>query len=147
MRWTRSEHGARRWSGVAAWVVALVLAGCGGGATAGPPTVAVTPLGIWEAGGRKNTLPAVPVEHRELRAWAMSEAAGPGGLHRAYDAGTAGQFDNVHTWNEGVSEDKWVQEAVHLGMWIVPVYQISLLGDIVIFNSVEFWTDENPLAK
>ncbi len=48
-------------------------------------------------------------------------------------------FNDVHEWNKGVSENRWVQEGVHLGCWIVPVYQLSLFLDIVVFNSIEWW--------
>jgi hypothetical protein len=68
------------------------------------------------------------------------------GLMNTSCIGSNQAFNGIHDWNEGVSENKWAQEAVHLGFWILPVYNFALLGDIVIFNSVEFWTGENPLA-
>lgn len=42
-------------------------------------------------------------------------------------------------------ENKWLDEAVFLGVSIIPVYGLATLGDAVIFNSVEFWTKKNPL--
>lgn len=50
----------------------------------------------------------------------------------------------LHTWQTGF-EDKWVDEAAFLGCVWLPVYGLATLGDAIIFNSVEFWTGENPL--
>ena len=50
----------------------------------------------------------------------------------------------VHEWQTS-PEEKWVDEAAFLGCVILPVYGISSLADAVIFNSVEFWTGENPM--
>ena len=63
-------------------------------------------------------------------------------------AGCTGPFaltQKVHTWQTSF-EDKWVDEAAFLGCVIFPVYSIAALGDTIIFNSVEFWTGENPLC-
>ena len=30
--------------------------------------------------------------------------------------------------------------------WIVPVYEISALADILVLNSIEFWSGSNPVA-
>jgi len=43
-------------------------------------------------------------------------------------------------------EDKWMDEVVFLVCILVPIYGISTFADAVIFNSVEFWTGENPVA-
>lgn len=53
----------------------------------------------------------------------------------------------VHQWNGEVSDNKWVVEVVFLVCSWLPVYGIATLADAVIFNSVEFWTGENPLKK
>lgn len=60
--------------------------------------------------------------------------------------GTNSAFNSVHDWNEGISDSKWAQEAVHLAFVIIPVYGIALLGDYIIFNSIEFWGGSNPVA-
>ena len=49
-------------------------------------------------------------------------------------------------WNGQVSENKWVVEAVHLVCLWAPVYGIAALADGIIFNSLEFWTGNNPMA-
>lgn len=52
----------------------------------------------------------------------------------------------LYNFNKGVG-DKWVQEVVFLAFSILPIYSIAALGDVVIFNSVEFWTGENPMSS
>lgn len=62
-------------------------------------------------------------------------------------AGCTGPFaltKKVHTWQTGF-EEKWVDEAAFLGCVILPVYSLCTLGDAVIFNSIEFWTGDNPM--
>lgn len=51
---------------------------------------------------------------------------------------------NLHTWQTSF-EDKWVDEVAFLGCIILPVYGLATLADGLIFNSVEFWTGENPM--
>ena len=43
-------------------------------------------------------------------------------------------------------EDPWMDELLFLALWIIPVYEIATLGDLLIFNSIEFWTGENPIS-
>ena len=52
----------------------------------------------------------------------------------------------VHQWNGEISDNKWIVEVAYLVALIVPIYEIAGLADAVIFNSVEFWTGENPMA-
>ena len=42
---------------------------------------------------------------------------------------------------------KWADEAVFLCVAILPVYAFGMLGDAVIFNTIEFWTGKNPIAS
>ncbi|HNY65367.1 MAG TPA: DUF3332 family protein [Deltaproteobacteria bacterium] len=42
-------------------------------------------------------------------------------------------------------EDKWVEEILFLAFVIIPVYGAATLVDAVVFNSIEFWTGENPM--
>ena len=44
-------------------------------------------------------------------------------------------------------QEKWMDELIFLAVVIVPVYSIAMIGDAVIFNTIEFWTGENPLAS
>ncbi len=54
---------------------------------------------------------------------------------------------NIYDWNCSASSERWVNEVIFLGMSIFYVYGISLLADAIIFNSIDFWTGENPLAS
>src|SRR5580692_4347566 len=49
-------------------------------------------------------------------------------------------------WNKGVSSEKFVRELVFLGLNVVPVYSIAGFIDVVVTNSIEFWTGTNPVS-
>ena len=53
---------------------------------------------------------------------------------------------NLHTWQTGF-DDRWIDEVAFLGCVILPVYGISALVDAVVFNSIEFWGGDNPIAS
>lgn len=57
---------------------------------------------------------------------------------------------SLYKWNgqikgSGQVTAKWMQELVFLGLAVLPVYEFALLGDALIFNSIEFWTGDNPI--
>lgn len=49
-------------------------------------------------------------------------------------------------WNKTIGS-KFVNELVFVAFWIVPVYEVSALADILVINSIEFWSGSNPIAK
>jgi hypothetical protein len=51
----------------------------------------------------------------------------------------------VVKWNLKATESKWGREGIFVGLFIVPVYPICALLDMIIFNSIEFWSGENSL--
>lgn len=51
---------------------------------------------------------------------------------------------NLLEWNKSVG-DKFVNEVVFIAMNIVPVYSVCIFVDALVINSIEFWTNENPL--
>jgi len=51
----------------------------------------------------------------------------------------------LYGFNKKVSDEKFVRELVFLGLNIVPVYWVASAIDVVVANSVEFWTGENPI--
>jgi hypothetical protein len=62
--------------------------------------------------------------------------------------GCYGSFNltqKVYKWN-GSLGDKWINSIVMVALTIVPVYQISLAADGIVFNLIEFWTGSNPVA-
>lgn len=55
-------------------------------------------------------------------------------------------FNNLKDWNQGATDSKFVDNLIFWGLWIVPVYELFLLGDAIIFNVIEFWSGSNPIA-
>lgn len=63
--------------------------------------------------------------------------------------GCIGSFEltsGVHDWNMQVGDSRWVREGLFLLLVIVPVYELCLLGDALLFNTIEFWSGDNLLA-
>jgi hypothetical protein len=56
-------------------------------------------------------------------------------------------FNSILSWNSKASDSKFVNELVFLGLNLIPVYPLALFGDMIVFNSVEFWTGNNWIAK
>lgn len=56
-------------------------------------------------------------------------------------------FNGLNNWNHKVTDNKWANEGIFLVLNIIPVYGLFYLGDIVIFNSIEFWGGKNPIEK
>ena len=53
----------------------------------------------------------------------------------------------VYAFNGQVSQNKWIVEAAFLVMWWIPVYGVASALDGIIFNSIEFWTGNNPVKN
>ena len=51
----------------------------------------------------------------------------------------------VYNFNREVSPDKWIRELTFLVMVVLPVYGFASFLDAVVFNSIEFWTGNNPV--
>lgn len=56
--------------------------------------------------------------------------------------GSYGAFNAVHTWNGHATNSRLANSAIHFGLWILPLYELSLLGDFLIFNNIEFLTGD-----
>ncbi len=50
------------------------------------------------------------------------------------------------SWNQSIG-DKFVNEVVFFAFCIIPVYEVAALADILVLNSIEFWSGNNALAK
>lgn len=61
--------------------------------------------------------------------------------------GSFSAFNKLRAWNQTATDQKWVNEGIFLALYVIPAYGLAMLGDVVLFNSVEFWTGENPMAK
>jgi hypothetical protein len=55
-------------------------------------------------------------------------------------------FNGMVHWNQKATDNKFGNEAIFLGLFIIPVYEVMFLGDLIIFNSIEFWSGSNPIA-
>lgn len=53
--------------------------------------------------------------------------------------------NKVLTWNKQVGS-KFVNELVFFAFWVLPVYEVTSLADLLVINSIEFWSGENPLT-
>ena len=51
----------------------------------------------------------------------------------------------VLKFNLTTAEGRWTRELLFVGLWVIPVYLISAVVDIVLINTIEFWTGKNPL--
>jgi hypothetical protein len=54
-------------------------------------------------------------------------------------------WEGLHAWNEKATDGKWGNELIFFAFTIIPVYGFAYLGDIIIFNSIEFWGGKNPI--
>lgn len=52
--------------------------------------------------------------------------------------------NKVLAWNHQIG-NKFVNELVFVGLWILPVYEISAMADALVINSIEFWSGTNPI--
>lgn len=50
------------------------------------------------------------------------------------------------SWNRQVS-NKFVNELVFFAFWVLPVYEVSAVADLLVLNSIEFWSGSNPVAS
>ena len=57
--------------------------------------------------------------------------------------GSFALFNKVKAWNSQV-DNKFVNEVIFVAMWILPVYELCFAADLLILNSIEFWSGENP---
>ena len=50
----------------------------------------------------------------------------------------------VMKWNKQVG-NKFVNEIVFVAFCILPVYELYLIADVLVINSIEFWSGSNPV--
>lgn len=59
--------------------------------------------------------------------------------------GSFGLTNKLLNWNRQVGS-KFVNELVFFAFWILPVYEVSGLADLLVLNSIEFWSGTNPVT-
>lgn len=60
--------------------------------------------------------------------------------------GSFSAFNNLRDWNDGLTDSKFLDNLVFWVFNIIPVYGLFFLGDMIIFNVIEFWSGSNPIA-
>lgn len=53
--------------------------------------------------------------------------------------------NSVLNWNKNVGV-KIVNELVFVAFWILPVYEVTAIADLLVLNSIEFWSGTNPMS-
>lgn len=53
--------------------------------------------------------------------------------------------NRVLAWNKQVG-NKFVNELVFFAFWILPVYEVTGIADLLVINSIEFWSGNNPVS-
>lgn len=59
--------------------------------------------------------------------------------------GSFGIWNQLKSWNENIG-NKFVNEIVFLAFHVIPVYEVAYLADVLVLNSIEFWSGSNPLS-
>lgn len=59
--------------------------------------------------------------------------------------GSFGLTNKLMTWNKHIGS-KFVNELVFIAFWILPVYEVTALADVLVINSIEFWSGSNPMT-
>ncbi|MGF1556494.1 DUF3332 domain-containing protein [Paucihalobacter sp.] len=60
--------------------------------------------------------------------------------------GSFSAFNNLRDWNDGLTDSKFLDNLVFWVFNIIPVYGLFFVGDVIIFNVIEFWSGSNPIA-
>ena len=50
--------------------------------------------------------------------------------------------NKVLSWNKQVSNSKFVNEVVFFCFWVIPVYEVTTIADVLVVNSIEFWSGD-----
>ena len=57
--------------------------------------------------------------------------------------GSFGLTHKVLDWNNQIGS-KFVNELVFFAFWALPVYEVTAIADLLVINSIEFWSGNNP---
>ena len=52
--------------------------------------------------------------------------------------------NTIRNWNATASNEDWLNEVIFVGLTIVPAYGLAWLGDVLIFNTIDYWSGNNP---
>ena len=62
------------------------------------------------------------------------------GLASSSCLGPDPMYNGIKNWNADLTEKDWLNEIVFLGLTIIPVYPIALLGDVLVVNTIGYWS-------
>lgn len=54
--------------------------------------------------------------------------------------------NKVLSWNNQVGS-KFLNELVFFAFWVLPVYEVTSIADLIVINSIEFWSGNNPVEE
>ena len=74
---------------------------------------------------------------KRLAPLAVAAALATSGCYGSYSAARA-----LHRWNGHATKNKYVNSGLHFAMSVIPVYFLVAVGDFLIFNNVEFFTNK-----
>src|ERR1051326_3038457 len=60
--------------------------------------------------------------------------------------GSFSAWHALHKWNGTVTTQKVPNSLIHFALWVIPVYELVITADLLIFNTIEFITDK-PVFK
>lgn len=83
-----------------------------------------------------------------MKKWYLSVAlvmALAGSMTLSSCIGSFALTNKLLNWNNQIC-NKFVNELVFLAFWIIPVYEVTSIADVLVLNSVEFWSGTNPIA-
>lgn len=56
-------------------------------------------------------------------------------------------INKLYDWNMTATDDKWQNEGIFAVFNIIPLYPLAWIGDIVVFNSIEWWGGTSVIDK
>lgn len=83
-----------------------------------------------------------------MKKWYLSVAlvmALAGSMTLSSCIGSFALTNKLLNWNNQIG-NKFVNELVFFAFWIIPVYEVTSIADVLVLNSVEFWSGTNPIA-
>ena len=60
--------------------------------------------------------------------------------------GSFGLTKKIHAWNKTVTNNRWTNEGIFAVLFLFQGYTISVLADVVVLNTIEFWKRKSPVA-
>ena len=69
------------------------------------------------------------------------------GLLTSSCLGPNNAFNALNSWNGQATKSNALNEIIFLGLVIIPVYGLVWIGDVLIFNTIDYWGKENPINE